>query len=324
MSDAGKPAGRRLPAQGRQPAGRAGRQEGPHHHHRQRRDPRLDGAVASASSRTRSPASCATPGSAPSKTGDFYGQCAELCGKEHAYMPIHVKVLSAGRLHRLGRRQEEGNGRARPTTRTRSGSSPTWSRAARRSTPPTARPATRPTARAPARSSRSTARRSCSTPTRPSRSTVLLNGQNNGAMPAWKQLSRHRDRRRRSPTPRTTGPTRPGRSCSRPKSSPRASRLARHRRGSGIRMSAVIDHHGHGAATTPTTTTTTPRRAARLAPLAVRDQPQGHRHDVPVVLVHDVDGRRRAGAADPRRAVPARACSSSTRSCSTSSPRCTA
>jgi cytochrome c oxidase subunit II len=28
------------------------------------------------------------------KIGDFYGQCAELCGKEHAYMPIHVKVLS--------------------------------------------------------------------------------------------------------------------------------------------------------------------------------------------------------------------------------------
>jgi cytochrome c oxidase subunit 2 len=29
------------------------------------------------------------------KTGDFYGNCYELCGKEHAYMPIHVKVLSA-------------------------------------------------------------------------------------------------------------------------------------------------------------------------------------------------------------------------------------
>jgi len=28
------------------------------------------------------------------KMGDFYGQCAELCGKEHAYMPIHVKVVS--------------------------------------------------------------------------------------------------------------------------------------------------------------------------------------------------------------------------------------
>lgn len=28
------------------------------------------------------------------QTGDFYGQCMELCGKEHAYMPIHVKVVS--------------------------------------------------------------------------------------------------------------------------------------------------------------------------------------------------------------------------------------
>ncbi|HJV96016.1 MAG TPA: cytochrome c oxidase subunit II [Albitalea sp.] len=29
------------------------------------------------------------------KVGNYYGQCAELCGKEHAYMPIHVRVLSA-------------------------------------------------------------------------------------------------------------------------------------------------------------------------------------------------------------------------------------
>ena len=29
------------------------------------------------------------------KIGDFYGQCAQLCGKEHSYMPIHVKVVSA-------------------------------------------------------------------------------------------------------------------------------------------------------------------------------------------------------------------------------------
>ncbi len=29
------------------------------------------------------------------KVGDYYGQCAELCGKEHAYMPVHVKVVSA-------------------------------------------------------------------------------------------------------------------------------------------------------------------------------------------------------------------------------------
>lgn len=29
------------------------------------------------------------------RVGTFYGQCTELCGKEHAYMPIEVKVLSA-------------------------------------------------------------------------------------------------------------------------------------------------------------------------------------------------------------------------------------
>ena len=28
------------------------------------------------------------------KVGDYYGQCQELCGKEHAYMPINVKVVS--------------------------------------------------------------------------------------------------------------------------------------------------------------------------------------------------------------------------------------
>jgi cytochrome c oxidase subunit II len=30
------------------------------------------------------------------KTGNFYGQCQELCGKEHAYMPIHVKTTLHG------------------------------------------------------------------------------------------------------------------------------------------------------------------------------------------------------------------------------------
>ena len=29
------------------------------------------------------------------KIGDYHGQCQELCGKEHAYMPSHVKVVSA-------------------------------------------------------------------------------------------------------------------------------------------------------------------------------------------------------------------------------------
>ncbi|MDE2370982.1 MAG: cytochrome c oxidase subunit II [Burkholderiales bacterium] len=28
------------------------------------------------------------------KLGDYYGQCDKLCGKEHSYMPIHVRVVS--------------------------------------------------------------------------------------------------------------------------------------------------------------------------------------------------------------------------------------
>jgi cytochrome c oxidase subunit 2 len=28
------------------------------------------------------------------KLGDYYGQCSELCGEKHGYMPIHVKVVS--------------------------------------------------------------------------------------------------------------------------------------------------------------------------------------------------------------------------------------
>ncbi len=28
------------------------------------------------------------------RTGTFYGQCSELCGKDHAYMPIEVKVVT--------------------------------------------------------------------------------------------------------------------------------------------------------------------------------------------------------------------------------------
>ena len=29
-----------------------------------------------------------------SREGVFYGQCSELCGKDHAFMPIEVRVVS--------------------------------------------------------------------------------------------------------------------------------------------------------------------------------------------------------------------------------------
>ena len=87
------PEARRLPAEGRQPAGGAGQQEGAHHHHRQRRDPRL-GRAAFGVKQDAIPGFVRDTWFRSEKTGDFYGQCYELCGKEHAYMPIHVKVVS--------------------------------------------------------------------------------------------------------------------------------------------------------------------------------------------------------------------------------------
>jgi cytochrome c oxidase subunit II len=51
------------------------------------------------------------------KIGTYYGQCAELCGKEHAFMPIVVKVVSAedyskwvsGEKKKLAAKQDDPN-----------------------------------------------------------------------------------------------------------------------------------------------------------------------------------------------------------------------
>ncbi len=34
------------------------------------------------------------------KTGMFYGQCSELCGKDHAFMPIAIRVVERSGIHR--------------------------------------------------------------------------------------------------------------------------------------------------------------------------------------------------------------------------------
>ena len=41
------------------------------------------------------------------KTGMFYGQCSELCGKDHAFMPIAVRVVNDQEFASLGRGREE-------------------------------------------------------------------------------------------------------------------------------------------------------------------------------------------------------------------------
>jgi cytochrome c oxidase subunit 2 len=50
------------------------------------------------------------------KEGVYFGQCSELCGKDHAYMPITVKVVSeeAYDAWLAERRQEQSRATARP------------------------------------------------------------------------------------------------------------------------------------------------------------------------------------------------------------------
>ena len=122
------------------------------------------------------------------KTGDFYGQCVELCGKEHAYMPIHVKVLSADDYSKWvdGKKKEMAAKADDP--------SKVW------------------TLEALAERGEKVYNANCAVCHRPDgkgagpikpldgaavvqdadkvkQIMVLLNGQNNGAMPSWKALS---------------------------------------------------------------------------------------------------------------------------------------
>jgi len=122
------------------------------------------------------------------KIGDYYGQCAELCGKEHAYMPIHVKVVSAedysqwvaGEKKKLAAKADD------PTK--------VW----------TAEDITKRGEKVYAANCAAChqANGKGAGPIKPldgaavvldadkgKQIAVLLNGQNNGAMPAWKQLS---------------------------------------------------------------------------------------------------------------------------------------
>lgn len=122
------------------------------------------------------------------KTGDFYGQCAELCGKEHAYMPIHVKVVTPAE-YTVWVDAEKKKAAAKADDPTK-----VWNL-----TDMIARGEKVYNANCVA----------CHTPTgkgagpikaldgaavvldadKSKQISILLNGQNNGAMPAWKQLS---------------------------------------------------------------------------------------------------------------------------------------
>ena len=51
------------------------------------------------------------------REGIYYGQCSELCGKDHAFMPIAVRVVSEQAFNDLGRRGQEEMRAATATAR---------------------------------------------------------------------------------------------------------------------------------------------------------------------------------------------------------------
>ena len=53
------------------------------------------------------------------KPGVYFGQCSELCGARHGYMPIAVEVLAAGRVRGMGRVQGRHDARRPPGGRAR-------------------------------------------------------------------------------------------------------------------------------------------------------------------------------------------------------------
>jgi cytochrome c oxidase subunit 2 len=122
------------------------------------------------------------------RTGDFYGQCQELCGKEHAYMPIHVKVLSAqdyskwveGEKKKLAAKADDPNKVWTQADLVARGEKVYAANCAacHQANGKGAGPI-KPVDGSPVVLDSDKAKQIA----------VLLNGQNNGAMPAWKQLS---------------------------------------------------------------------------------------------------------------------------------------
>jgi len=122
------------------------------------------------------------------KTGDFYGQCAELCGKEHAYMPIHVKVVTAEDYTRWvdGKKKEMQAAADDPNK--------VWDLAGLMARGEKVYAANCAACHRPEGTGGGPIKALVGSPTvldadKLKQVHVVLNGQNNGAMPSWKQLS---------------------------------------------------------------------------------------------------------------------------------------
>jgi cytochrome c oxidase subunit 2 len=122
------------------------------------------------------------------KTGDYYGNCYELCGKEHAFMPIHVKVVSqqeysawaGGKLKELAAKADDP--------------SKVWELPALVARGEQVYTANCQVCHQPNGKGGGAVKALDASPTvldadKTKQIHVVLNGQNNGAMPSWKQLS---------------------------------------------------------------------------------------------------------------------------------------
>jgi cytochrome c oxidase subunit 2 len=122
------------------------------------------------------------------KVGDYYGQCFELCGKEHAYMPIHVKVLSQPDYTAWveGKKKEAAALADDP--------SKVWTLADLQARGEKVYSANCAVCHLPTGKGGGPTKPLDASPTvldadKAKQIHVVLNGQNNGAMPAWRQLS---------------------------------------------------------------------------------------------------------------------------------------
>ncbi len=120
------------------------------------------------------------------KTGTYYGQCAELCGKDHAFMPIAVKVVTAQEYTAWvdGRKKQMAALADDPEQAVDGGRA---DRARREGLPgqlPGVPPGERPRRRRRLPGARRQQGRRAS---KPDQIAILLNGKN--AMPSWKALS---------------------------------------------------------------------------------------------------------------------------------------
>ncbi|HEX7435108.1 MAG TPA: cytochrome c oxidase subunit II [Caldimonas sp.] len=122
------------------------------------------------------------------KVGSYYGQCSQLCGKEHSYMPIHVKVVSQlDYTAWVDGKKKEAAAKADDPNKV-------WELPALAARGEQIYAANCQVCHQPNGKGGGPIKALDGSPTvldadKTKQIHVLLNGQNNGAMPSWKQLS---------------------------------------------------------------------------------------------------------------------------------------